>query len=444
MKAVGIHVFAGGFTYGVQQECEVVAQLERHGFGGATCEAMCEIPFINDKEGNWPDIEADFAYGNPRCTAFSTITAGYSDSVHGPWANACEDIHDLCNYAIGRYDCVIWESVQQAYSTGRPLLNYIRDEICAPKHYRVAHILLNAASMGNAQQRKRYFFVAYRDDRNFNIQPPAISPYTPVVADAIYDLRERETHESDLYSTNYDYDFDSYLQLTPDEKACVPHLPNGWDTNRLARYGTYLLPDKYKETWKWRTSDMPFSMHCPHRLNWLRPHPTIHSSAGRFIHPWLHRPLTVGELATVMGWPRIPVGPNPIGQIAKGVCPEVGTWLAQQVRLYLNNHWGNDDWESSYDHHKCEWVGRDTHGAIEKTFNLTRYTGGVVNHERYPKDVLRRHNFNVDSSTGELIHPWDFVRKQNDAHVTRDDRLERHIDEATRELFDEYPQEAQS
>ncbi len=416
-KAVGIHVFAGGFTMGVKSVFDVQCQLEVHNFGRETCEQVVDVPFINDTSADWPDVEAQFCYGNPRCTAFSCMTAGYSEAGHGPWAKQTVDIHNLCEYAAGRYDVIIWESVQQAYSVGRPLLDYLRDDIFVPKGYRIAHILMNAASFGNAQQRKRYFFVAYRDDRNFNICPPEINEHRNVLYDIIYDIRNHKTQPSDPRSS--DYGFDSYQQLSKEDAVCVPYLPNGWDMNALARYHYDILPKRYQRMWDLRGSQMPFSMHCIKRLNWLMACPTLHGSCGRFIHPEHHRPLTYGELATIMGWGgEYPRGPWPQKQIAKGVSPPAGRWLAEQAELYLNDEWGNEDWESSYDHAKGEWVGKDCRGAVEKTFNLTRYVSKTISWEKYDGDNLpQKHRFNVDPISGRPIRPWKKVAEQTRAHA---------------------------
>jgi len=324
MKAIGVHVFAGGFTMGVQKVFDVQHQLEVHGFGLETAEQNCNISCINCDAKDWPHIDAEFAYGNPRCTGFSTITSGYSDDTHGPWAKQTCDIHELCAYTAGRYDVICWESVQQAWTVGRPLIRHLINTYFAPKHYRVAHIFVNSASFNNAQNRRRYFFMAYRDDKNFNIHPPEIKPHAALMADAIWDMRNRETHEGGT-------DFDSYIKLTPTEKTCVPHLPNGWDLNKLARFRPEVTPQSVQDKWKYRTSGLPFSLHCIFRTNWLRPSPTIHSSAMRWIHPVHDRPLTIGELATIMGWEgKIPVGKGAVPQIAKGVVPAVGEWLAKQ------------------------------------------------------------------------------------------------------------------
>jgi len=414
-NAVGMHVFAGGFTVGVQREFNVLCQLEKHGFGGDTCEAMCKVPFIN---GEWPDrMDAQFAYGNPRCTGFSCITAGYDDSVHGPWSGPTKDIHEFCEYTVKQnFPIAVWESVQQAYTVGRPLLDYLRDEIFRPNHYRIAHVMLNAASFGNAQQRKRYFFVAYKDDKTFNITPPVLDEFYPVTYDAIWSLRDRPTNEIKFNKT-MDYDFDSYIRLTPNEKAVLPRLPNGWGLNSFARYSYDDLPPDLKLTWDLRSSNMPFSMHCIGRVNWLTPCPTIHSSGSRFIHPHHDRPLTIGELATLMGWPQIPCGPSPVAQIAKGIVPNVGEWLAQQAKLYLDGYWGNEDWESSYNDKTSMWEGYVSNGAIEKTFNLTRYISKHFDRSRYDDLTDAQFTrFNVVRGTDELHRPWARVAESYRRH----------------------------
>jgi len=396
LTAVGIHVFAGGFTRGVLDAgWTVPVQLEKHDFGLETTAVMNDVPSING--ANWPKVQARVAFGNPRCTAFSTITSGdryVEGNTHGAWAKQTCDIHELCQYAAGQYDFIIWESVQQAYkASGRELVDHLIKEHFADKHYRVAHLFINAATFGNCQQRKRYFFVAYRDCYRFNVEPPAITAYYPVLWDVIKETRHVDGRESRLRAG--EYDADCYTNLTEDEWAVVPHLPNGWSLQQMAQYDYDNLPPKFKRVWDDRISDLPFSLHGIVRLNWLRPCPTLHSSAGRFLHPIKNRPLTVGELATVMGWPRIPVGDRPVAQIAKGIVPAIGAWLMKQVELSMANHWGEDDWESSFCDNSQEWVGRDTTGQLEKTIDMTKYVGKLFDKDRYNDEALRGNRLDV-------------------------------------------------
>lgn len=376
------HVFAGGFTFGVREVMEVPQQLEVHGLGQRTAEGAGINFIVGRDDTEWParTPKACMLFGNPRCTGFSCTTAGHDEAVHGAWSKPTIDIHQVCNYGVRQgYDLICWESVQQAMTVGRPLLDHLRDEIFVPNGYRIAHLMLNAATFGNAQHRKRYFFMAYKKDRNFNIVPPPLLERHTTCGDVLLtpELLSIEAVPSRLHKKS-NYHQDCFMDKTQDEWRIIPYLPPGWDINRFAREKTELLrmlSTKYYNTWMDRTSDMPFSMHSLYRLPKDGPCPVISSSAGRFIHPTLDRPCTLRELSALMGWPpdvRLQ-GDNPIGQIGKGIVPAVGTWLAQQAKLYMEDHWGSEDWESSYDPNSGLWHGSDRHGYPEKTFELTRY-----------------------------------------------------------------------
>jgi len=389
MKGVGIHCFAGGFTMGVKRVLPVVGQLELHDFGRETCEAH-HTEFMNadswegwwDYRSRWKDCL--FCYGNPRCTAFSSYSAGAGCDVRGPFAGPTRDIWDLCEFGIrANLDLISFESVQQCYTVGRELLDVLVGKLHANR-YRVVHLFVNTAAEGNAQKRRRYFFVAYRNDRNFNVMMPDLPKYRTTVGDVLDrpEFQNRLVHEGKLYGkTNTNYDRDTYVNLSPLEKELIPYLHQGQSFNDFARNNENdlkRLSSAYFEKWKHRTSEIPFSLHSPTRLKQNGHCPTISSTSTRLIHPTKSRPLTVSEIAAMMGWPKsfIPVGPNPIGQIGKGVVPATGEWFAEQVKLYLENYWDDEDFESNYNHRVKRWIGNEftkTNGPIEKVFRLTDY-----------------------------------------------------------------------
>lgn len=378
-KGVGIHVFAGGFTQGVQRLLDVNTHLECHGFGQRTAQALCGVSVTDAPAEEWHYVNADFAYGNPRCTGFSTLTAGYSSEAHGPWSKQCQDIKDFTEYVCKHhYPIAIWESVTQAASTGKPLLDYLIREHYQPAGYRIAHVFLSTAAVGNCQNRRRYLFVAYKGDKNFNIRPPKLAPRIQALWQTIGCDLDRTTNEKNLKLG--DYDRDSCHRLDRYEKECVPHLATGWGLNALAKYRTDLLPDYYKATWKHRNSEKPFSLHCISRPNWLTYCPTLSSSSIKLLHPVHHRTMTVGEFARIMHWedengePLLPIGKDPVAQLAKGVCPSVGQWVANQVVAYLNDDWGKKDFSLRYDPNACQWDGEHfTNRPLEKTFHLLEY-----------------------------------------------------------------------
>lgn len=391
MKAVGVHVFAGGFTMGMKAAgFEIPAQVEIHNFGRETVESL-GVPFVNEPHWEaWSDHRemwdgCRMCYGNPRCTGFSSMTGGMDKTAHGPDATCTVDIHDVCKFGVQQgFDLVAWESVQQAYTTGRPLLNRLIRDYFEPENYRVAHVFITASSFGNAQKRKRYFFVAYRGG-NFNVEAPPLPARQKYVGDVLGDpyLAGRTTRPYKMSRKEADHDPDCYTTLDADSAALLPHLPERCDVNKFAREQADRLREISPHLWgKWeeRQSDKPFSMHCIRRLKWDRSCPTIASSGRNFVHPREDRPLTIRELAYMMGWPKdvTPLGCNPVAQIAKGICPEVGQWLGEQCRMFLDGHWGREDWETRYDHHTDEWVGHDHTGSAEPPLEKVIHLGNYV------------------------------------------------------------------
>lgn len=380
--ADGCHVFAGGFSFGVREVMDVPRQLEIHGLGEKTVKAAGIDFIMGNTWEDWPSPSpgAVMLFGNPRCTGFSCTTAGHDEAVHGAWSAPTKDIHDLCHYGVKHdYQLVCWESVQQAMTVGRELLDYLRDKIFVPNGYRIAHLMLNAASFGNPQHRKRYFFMAYKADKPFNIKPPPLLERHATCGDVLFrdDLLKTDVQFS-RFGKKSIYGPDHANDKTDDEWRVMPHLPQGWDLNRFAREKYDVLERvsaKYARTWRERSSDMPFSMHSLMRVRGDGFMPVISSSASRFVHPTLDRTLTLRELSLLMGWPEgvTPLGEMPIGQIGKGIVPAVGTWLAEQAKLYLEDSWGGEDWESSYYKSTQQWHGEDSHSKVEKSFLMTDY-----------------------------------------------------------------------
>lgn len=391
MKALGVHVFAGGFTMGVRKVVPVVGQLEIHDFGRETVEQRLGLEFINRATWDqWPAMQADMVYGNPRCTGFSTTTSGYPETIHGPFAKCTQDIRDLVAYGLRhRIPVICWESVQQAWSTGKPLVDLLVRE-CAKEGYRVAHLFINAATFDNAQQRKRYFFLAYRAGKNFNIEAPVLRDRHTTVRDVLEPLWDLPTRSYNHNNSRGDYEPDDWRPPNAEEAATIPHLLWSECFNQFATRGGFddgTVSLHYKRMWDERMSDIPFSLHAPRRLHPDRCMPTISSSASNFVHPEHDRFLTVREVAALMGWPLdvTPAGPKPVFQIAKGICPEVGAWLARQALLYHEDAWGKEDFDSTWNRKLQRWEGHDYSSdvipPVEKIFDLTTF------HPRKPCDL---------------------------------------------------------
>lgn len=359
MRAVGVHVFAGGMTMGVRDVFDVVTQLETSHFGRDTVESI-GVPFHQSPAEDWPRVECELCYGNPRCTAFSTLTSGTKN--RGAFGAPTADIKQLVAWGVeNRAPVIAWESVQGAMKVGRPLLDYLRDEFL--DGYRVLHLRMTTRDFGNCQNRRRYFFVAYLDNGvPFNVEPPEHQLVT--LRDVIGHRASNEVREVDLYRET-DYDDDCHHRLKDEDMAMVPHLLPGEGYRSLARRDEDLLYEVSQRNWeKWvtRDSDLVFSLHSPTRLHWDRPR-SLHSAAINWVHPDHDRTLTVGEVRDIMGWPVTPRGRWPVQQVVKGVVPSVARWLAKQVELHLKKHW-DDDWQGWHDERTS------SKGEREKVINV--------------------------------------------------------------------------
>ena len=388
LKAVGLHVFAGGFTQGVKRVFNVEQQYEVWDFGKQSVEQL-GVEWVRRPDGKWPvDKEAQFLYGNPRCTAFSTCTAG-SCTAHGAFAPQTVDIVQLMEHGIGNYDVVVWESVQQAISTGRPLLDLLVKEHIKGKGYKVAHVMLNAATFGNPQNRKRYFFVAYRDNLVFNVEPPKLE-HACSFADKCWEDMGRPTRKVALGRKEAEYDRDCYPKLSEDNTHSLLGIPSQRSLNWMADNHFEGLHQKQQDVAFMSDKRHPFmGAFSLHRMGWERHCPTIHGCASVFIHPWLHRSLTVGEFAKCMGWDDvIPIGPNPIGQLAKGVVPELGEWLANQVKDCLNGRYAKSD-DVGLKAHRNGHIEYHDRDGLEKMIDMTNYVAPLKKLEDYDLEVQR-------------------------------------------------------
>lgn len=392
MNALGIHVFAGGFTLGVKNVMNVDTHLEVHDLGAETARKVVGVDVIRSPADSWPKQSTYdnhvMAFGNPRCTAFSTVTSSCSRESHGWLGKQTCDAVQLCSYSAGHFPFVVWESVQQAYSSGKPLLDRLFEEFYKPRGYRVCHLFINAASFGNAQCRKRYFAVYYADRYKFNIVPPPMPAFKPALWDAIGHLTDRPTTPSLSYQEPLEHDKSAYQ--VPVNLDVIPLMPTGWDLNSLGRHMYHVLPERQRLMWDRRSSDIPYSLFCPHRLSMTEFSPTLFTGSVHAIHPWYNRGLTAAEFSSIMGWgDKIPLGSGTLMQLAKGIVPAVGEWIAQQVKLSLEGYWGEDDWESRYCHKKNMWYGGSAKGQDQKIINLTQWYPHVQDWSRFPEHVLR-------------------------------------------------------
>uniref|UniRef100_A0AAU6R6K6 Methyltransferase n=1 Tax=Micrococcus phage Kurnik TaxID=3092208 RepID=A0AAU6R6K6_9CAUD len=374
LRAIDVHGFGGGFTLGtVQAGFELVNKYSRHaGFGvfntlgnrhmlGEKWDSIAAPPDQWDA-----DEEADYVFGNPPCSGFSTLSRA---DFRGTNAGVNDYMWELINHA-GRIapQIVAWESVQQTFTKGLALMRQLHEKLeeVSGKKYTLYHVLHNNLSHGGIAMRKRYFWVASQIP--FGVDHGRVTrdgefadiDHVPVVGDMLGDLAplgltmseqryksireiediegnltykvmpstkwlEREAHDGtgfvdghDTYHTN---SVDLAMNLLNIEDIEWPqrwpisgvlreyykqngHLPKGWQ-----------FPTRRKdpETGEWivttkeeRLIETDFNMGLSQPYRWAADRPAQVVTGGAIrgvVHPYLPRFLTHREVARIQGFP---------------------------------------------------------------------------------------------------------------------------------------------
>lgn len=124
------------------------------------------------EQHTWTPGEAAYICGTPPCSGFSLMNASKKSNKRGVDSPINSCMKDLINYAArctgwdGQRgpEIVSFESVQQAFTTGRPLTQELREmlERGTEQKYDLTHVMMSGASVGAAQSRHRYFPVFHR------------------------------------------------------------------------------------------------------------------------------------------------------------------------------------------------------------------------------------------------------------------------------------------
>lgn len=314
--ALGVHIFAGGFTCGVKQAgFNVLAHLEETNYG------------VSSAKLNWPDLEirigqenwrpedfqgkVDFLYSNPPCAIFST--AGIS-TTQGPDAWRSDPRLDYWHHAFTTFETIgpkvfALESVCQAYTKGREEIdNFTKRSLALG--YSIKHIMVDAKWTKIPQSRKRFFFIAHSPELLLNLSFSFESPLT------VIEVLRRVKYPG--YITRHDTgaNFAQWIKHT----LAGGKLRESFD--RLAENKTIV---------KGRMKGRPGFMWC--RLP--RDGQMGSFTGDTFTHPVKNRFVGVEEMKALCGYPRsFKVDGNPRGHaslLARAVLPPVGKWLGKTV-----------------------------------------------------------------------------------------------------------------
>jgi DNA (cytosine-5)-methyltransferase 1 len=359
--------FAGGFTLGVVQAgFELIAKRElTGGFGVPNCEANRAL--LGDRwrtevgaGEEWSRVDADAVIGNPPCSGFSVMTDKRWRGVDAK-INAC--MWSFSNYvAAVRPQIAVMESVRVAYTTGRPLMQQLRDNVESKTglRYDLWHVFQNALELGGAGQRPRYFMVM--SQLPFGVEYPRVHP--PVLRDVIEDLEGlNQTWELQPYRRAPTWwskqarsdagvvdghvgSNSPYVQRARELLEANGEWPQGWAVARVLRQyydKTGTVPPLWQGQLQ-RLIEKDWFMGFTTMVRWHedRPARVITGAALQSVlHPWLPRTITNRECARIMGfpddWRLLPLKGNAVSPThGKGITVQCGRWIGDWMRRALD------------------------------------------------------------------------------------------------------------
>lgn len=328
MNALGVSIFAGGFSIGVERHFDVLAHLERTDYGVKTWRRYRPgVPVHVSKTTSWPVADyagkVDFVYGNPPCAAWSPTSVGYVRKSDSKWLDWATDVvrvgHDLGAKVIAI------ESVRGALLHGAPFYRSLRDDYKLSASW----VMVNARDHGLPQHRPRVFILFTRGEV---FVPEWEALQMPRALDVI--AGPPASHNEPISSKSI---YSPGRGIRPEDLlACIPALKPG---KRLwAREITVEEIAPYSANLAARIGGVKFAGHMLTRLPLDGPCPVVYGLA-RYVHPTEDRLLTLRELMRLTGYPDDFTfdadQATALRMLGKGICPPVGEWLAGEVAAYL-------------------------------------------------------------------------------------------------------------
>lgn len=322
------------------------------------------------------EVEGDNSYTADgfvvhNCSGFSVYNTSKKANFRGADSPINSCMRDLVTYAArcsgsdGRRgaEVVAFESVQGAFKQGRSLMQALRQELedLTGEPYVLTHVLMSGSSVGGAQYRHRYYFVAHRIP--FGIEAPEPHHVT-TVRDAIGDLQglklqvEEQPYVRGAYP-NPPYassrrrndglvDWHETREETHRIRQLIEHIdertdwaPGEYLQPAVARIGrTRLIDELFPGRWNEDEGTLRgLPRHWPKRVDPGKPAWVVTGNSSlSFVHWSQPRPLTVRELTRLMGYPDAWTWPEELSvdqasSLVGKCCPvDSGRWISEQVR----------------------------------------------------------------------------------------------------------------
>jgi DNA (cytosine-5)-methyltransferase 1 len=328
--ALGVYIFAGGFTLGMRKHFQVDQHLEDGPFGVATSKHNLGVD-VTTSVSEWKGALSALPYvprviyANPPCAPFSAAGAipravRERRNQTGEHKHVYDDrvkcIHNVVEFALhAEPDVWLFESVTQAFTKARPMIDGIAEQAIAAG-YAVTHLMFDAADVGLPQRRRRYYFIAHKVALDF---PKPTHPHV-TVREALAGLTPADC-----------------LEIGRHDKAVTALWDETPPGGKFHRTYDKRNPNPVKNK---LGGCVGRPAYVRSRLAWDDVACAI-SGGPDFYHPDEMRPMSVKELQLLCGYPReyefiARSISDKYAQIAKAVTPTAGEYVGKHIARGVN------------------------------------------------------------------------------------------------------------
>jgi hypothetical protein len=225
---------------------------------------------------------------------------------------------------------------------------------------RIVNLQFNRIAFGGASS--GLVKLSFEYENNFNIAPPDCPKFGGTVYDCIW-LWQDNKLGSGLENTC----------LAEYEEAYLKTLPSGLYPEDFAKYGGPEPPSEkryYRLAWKAKAPDIM----------------KAGEACAYWVHPFLDRTLTFGELTVIAGWEYLPENPSDLWTKFQ---PGLSKWIETHKVWAASGAWKEQDFESVYCGDSRKWTASDAKGKEAKSFLFTELEPNNTG-RNFPAEVNKR------------------------------------------------------
>ena len=328
-EAIGVDVFAGGLSVGVQRHFHVPAHFEHSDYGSSVVRLNHPDIVLHNHPSIWPraprypgqKTRTRFIFANPPCAPFSSASAGRATAWHeDPRIQMFYDSMELLPQI--EPDVMAIESVTNAWTKDATFGKGLAKR-AAGHGYATTVLLHNAQWLGVPQIRKRVFYVFHKIavswaepdyDRQVSVREAWKGLKIPASSKKTWDASLHKHHQE-------------MGPLTKPGENCAKVFDRVYPNPKLGDRGQVLGRPSF----------------LIRRLHLDKPSPVVIGDRC-LIHPTETRSLYPEETAALVGFPHDYRWPPEVNldklqrMMSQGVSPLVGEWLAAGVAASIDRN----------------------------------------------------------------------------------------------------------